>query len=56
VTEALSTIGRRGVAVLVLAAVAFLLFKVVIGALLGLLWIVVAIAAVAAVIWAVRAL
>ena len=53
-TEALSTVAKRGVAVLVLAAVAYLVFQVVVGTILSLLWIVAAVAAVAAVIWAVR--
>lgn len=52
----LSDIGRKGVAVLVLLAAAYVLFKVVVGAVVGLLWIVVTVLAVGAVIWALRAL
>ena len=54
--DALSSAGRKGLALLVLLAVGYLLLEVVIGAVLGLLWIVAAVAVVAAVIWALRVL
>ena len=52
----LSDVVRKGVAALILLAVAYVLFKVVVGAVLGLLWIVGIVLAVGAVIWALRVL
>jgi hypothetical protein len=54
--EALSDIGRKVLAVAVLVVAAFILFKMVIGAVAAVLWVVVAIVAVFAVIWALRVL
>ena len=54
--EALSDIGRKALAILVLVVAAYVLFKIVIGAVAAVLWIVVAIVAVIAVIWALRVL
>ena len=54
--KGLSEAGRRGLAVLVLLGVAYLLTQVVVGAVLGLLWIVVAVLVIGAVIWALRVL
>lgn len=54
--EQLATVGRKGVAVAVLVAAAFILFKLVIGAVAAFAWIGVVIVAIAAVVWAVRVL
>jgi hypothetical protein len=50
--EAASNAGRKLIALAILLLAAFLLFKVVIGTVMAVLWIVVAIVAVVAVIWA----
>ncbi len=49
-------LGRKALAVVVLLAVAWLLFKLVIGVVAAVAWVIVAVLAVAAVIWAVRVL
>ena len=54
--QKLSRAGRKTVAVAVLIGAAYLLFKVVIGFVTGLVWVAVAVIAVVAVIWAVRTL
>lgn len=54
--EQLATVGRKGVAVVILAAAAFILFKLVIGAVAAVAWFAVVIVAIAAIIWAVRVL
>jgi hypothetical protein len=54
--DALSDIARKMLAVAVLVVAAYVLFKIVIGAVAAVLWIVVAIVAVIAVIWALRVL
>lgn len=54
--QKLSSAGRKTLAVAVLIGVAYLLFKVVVGFVAGLLWVAVAVIAVVAVIWAVRTL
>ena len=54
--EALSNAGRKALAVGVLVLAAYLLFKVVIGFVAGLVWLGVAVVAVIAVVWAVRVL
>jgi predicted membrane protein len=56
VREAVNGLAKRGVAVLVLLAAAYLLFKVVLGVIATLAWIAVAVVAVVAVLWAVRTL
>ena len=50
--EAASNAGRKLIALAILLLAAFLLFKVVIGTVMAVLWIVVAIVGVVAVIWA----
>ena len=55
-SNALSTVGRKALALLVLLVAAWLLFKLVVGVVATIAWIVVGVIAVAAVIWAVRAL
>lgn len=54
--ESAAGLGKRLIAVLVLAAAAYVLFKLVIGFVAAIAWVVVAIVAVIAVIWAVRTL
>lgn len=54
--QQLATVGRKGVAVAVLVGAAFLLFKVVIGAIAAVAWFGIVIVAIAAIIWAVRVL
>ena len=49
-----SSLGRKAVAVLILALAAWLLLKVVIGHIAGIAWIVVAVVVVAGVIWEVN--
>jgi len=56
VAAAASNIGRKALAVLVLIAAAYLLFKVVIGFVMGIVWVLIAVVAVVAVIWAMRVL
>ena len=48
--------GRKLLAVVVLLVAAYVLFKVVLGFITGLVWIVIVVAAVIAVIWATRVL
>lgn len=55
-SEALADIGKKGLALAVLLVAAWLLFKVVIGVVAAVAWIVVAVLAVVAVIWAVGVL
>ena len=54
--EALSQAGRKLVAVAVLLLAAFVLFKIVVGFVTGLVWIAVVVVAIVAVIWALRVL
>lgn len=51
-SNALSDIGKKGLALLVLLVAAWLLFKVVIGVVAAVAWIVVIVLAIAAAIWA----
>ena len=53
---AASNVGRKALAVLVLIAAAYLLFKIVIGFVMGIVWVLIAVVAVVAVIWAMRVL
>ncbi len=53
---AASNVGRKALAVLILVAAAYLLFKVVIGFVMGIVWILIAVVAVIAVVWAMRVL
>lgn len=55
-SQALTDIGKKGLALAVLLVAAWLLFKVVIGVVAAVAWIVVAVLAVVAVIWAVGVL
>ena len=54
--EKASDLGRKAIALVVLLIAAWLLFKVVIGAVAAVAWVVVAVVAVIAVIWALRVL
>ncbi len=54
--EALSNIARKLLAVVVLVVAAYILFKLVLGFVLGIVWILVAIVAVLGVVWALRVL
>ena len=54
--EAVSDIARKALAVVVLVVAAYILFKLVLGFVAAVAWIVVAIVAVIAVIWALRVL
>jgi hypothetical protein len=54
--QAISDAARKLVAVLVLVIAAFVLFKIVLGFVAAIAWIVVAVIAVMAVIWAIRVL
>jgi hypothetical protein len=50
--EAASNAGRKLIAIAILALAGFLLFKAVIGTVVGVLWVVLALVAVVAVVWA----
>jgi len=54
--EALSNIGKKSLAVLVLVVAAYILFKMVLGFVAAAAWIIVAVVAVIAVVWALRVL
>ncbi len=54
--QAVSNLGRKALAALVLVVAAYLLFKLVLGFVASVAWIVVAVLAVVAVVWAVRTL
>jgi hypothetical protein len=49
-------VGRKALALLILLAAAYLLFKVAIGFVMGVVWVILAVVAVVGVIWALRAL
>ena len=51
-----SSLGRKAIAVLILAFAAWLLLKVVVGLIAGIAWIVVAVIVVAGVLWALNTL
>jgi hypothetical protein len=54
--NALTTIGRKALAVLILVGAAYLLFKIAVGFVMGFVWIALVVAAIVGVIWALRAL
>lgn len=54
--NAISDIARKALALLILLAAAWVLFKIVIGVVAAVAWIVVAVIAVMAIIWALRVL
>lgn len=49
-------LGRKALALVILLAAAWILFKLVIGVVAGIAWLVVAVLAVVAIIWAIRVL
>jgi hypothetical protein len=55
-SEALAQIGRKALALAVLLVAAYLLFKVVIGVVTAVAWVIVVVLAIVAVIWAVATL
>jgi hypothetical protein len=54
--QTVSDLGRKALALVVLLIAAWILFKLVLGFVAAVAWIVVAVVAVAAVIWAIRVL
>ena len=54
--EAAGDLGRKAIALLVLLVAAWILFKVVLGIVAAVAWIVVAVLAIAAIVWAIRVL
>jgi hypothetical protein len=54
--EFASDLGRKSLAILVLVIAAYVLFKIVIGFVAGIAWLLVTVVAVVAVIWALRVL
>jgi hypothetical protein len=54
--EAASDLGRKALALVVLLAAAWILFKLVLGAVAAVAWVVVVVLAVVAVVWALRVL
>jgi hypothetical protein len=54
--NAVADVGKKGLAVLVLALAAYVLFKIVLGVVTAVAWVLVAVLAVAAIVWAIRVL
>jgi hypothetical protein len=54
--EAAGDLGRKGLALLVLLVAAWILFKVAVGIVAAVFWIVVVVLAIAAIVWAIRVL
>ncbi len=54
--QAISDIGRKALAVGVLLVAAYVLFKLVLGVVTAVAWVVVAVLAVVAIVWAIRVL
>ena len=54
--EAARDVGRRAVAALILIVAAYILFKIVIGIVASVLWILLAVVALVALVWAVKVL
>jgi hypothetical protein len=54
--ESLEGAGKRAIALLVLLGAAFILFKVVLGIVTFVAWVVIVVIAIAAIIWAIRVL
>jgi len=55
-TSSGSSLGKRAIAVLILAIAAWIIFKAVIGIAIAVFWVVLVVAAIVAVIWAIRVL
>jgi hypothetical protein len=56
VGEFASQAGRKILAVAILVVAAYVLFKLVIGFVMGIVWVLIAVVAIAAIIWALRVL
>jgi len=54
--QAAADLGKKAVALLVLLVAAWILFKMVIGAVAAVAWVVVAVLALVAIVWAIRVL
>jgi hypothetical protein len=54
--QAAADLGKKALALVVLLVAAWILFKIVIGAVAAVAWVVVAVLAVVAVVWAIRVL
>jgi hypothetical protein len=54
--EAAGDLGRKAIALLVLLVAAWILFKLVLGVVAAVAWVVVVVLAIAAIVWAVRVL
>jgi hypothetical protein len=54
--EAAGDLGRKAIALLVLLVAAYILFKVVLGIVAFLAWIIIVVLAIAAIVWAIRVL
>jgi hypothetical protein len=54
--DAAAAVGRKMLAILILVAAAYLLFKVALGFVMGIVWVLVAVVAVVGVVWALRVL
>jgi hypothetical protein len=54
--EQAGDLGRKAIALLVLLVAAYVLFKVIIGVVAFLAWIIVVVLAIAAIVWAIRVL
>jgi hypothetical protein len=54
--EAAGDLGRKAIALLVLLVAAYILFKVILGVVTFLAWIVVVVLAIVAIVWAIRVL
>jgi hypothetical protein len=54
--EAAGDLGRKAIAVLVLLVAAYILFKVILGVVAFLAWVIVVVLAIAAIVWALRVL
>jgi hypothetical protein len=54
--EAAGDLGRKAIALLVLLVAAYVLFKVILGAVAFLVWIIIVVLAIAAIVWAIRVL
>jgi hypothetical protein len=54
--EAAGDLGRKAIALLVLLVAAWILFKVVLGIVAAVAWIIVVVVAIAAIVWAIRVL
>jgi hypothetical protein len=54
--EAAGDLGRKAIALVVLLVAAWILFKVILGVVAALAWIIVVVLAIAAIVWAIRVL